>query len=286
VLAVFWTLRDHLAEARSWIGQLLPTADSLDPRSRAELQWTAALTALEVGDDDAAVAAHQGLAPLLDEIGDAYLDGMSHLAVAWTSPIVEDFDGALERALEAVELLRGEDEPFWTAVALTTAGTIELSVSRYDDALGHLTAARDLSEQVDGTWQTAFSRAQLGLLAALQGRFDDAPALLDDALTLALALRSTPLTTLCLSAFGRLALAEGDAERAALLAGAADGLRRRAGVRPWPMLRRPEAELVTQVREALGAEAFDQSFAAGGRLGRREAAGAARGVRGAAARAA
>jgi hypothetical protein len=30
VLAVFWALRHHVAEARSWIGQLLPTADSLD----------------------------------------------------------------------------------------------------------------------------------------------------------------------------------------------------------------------------------------------------------------
>ena len=280
MLAVFWTLRDHLAEARSWIGQLLPTAQSLDPRSRAELQWTAALTAIDVGDDDAAVAAHQGLAPLLDEIGDPYLDGLSHLAVAWTSPIVEDFDGALERALDAVELLRGQDESFWTALALTTAGTIELTVARYDDALGHLTQARDLAETVDSAWQTAFSRAQLGLLAAFQGRLDDARVLLDEALTESVALRTTPLTTLCLTAFGRLALAEGEAERAALLVGAAEGLRQRAGVvRPWPMLRRPEAELTAEVREALGADDFDQAFAAGSRLSRQEAAAVAHDAR-------
>jgi predicted ATPase len=275
VLAVFWTLRDHVVEARAWIGQLLPTADSLDSRSRAELQWTAALTALDVGDDDAAVAAHQGLAPLLDEIGDPYLDGLSHLAVAWTSPIVEDFDGALERALDAVELLHRQDEPFWTAMALTTAGTIELSVTRYDDALRHLTQARDLAEGVDSTWQTGLSRAQLGLLAVLQGRLDDARTLLDEALTRGVALRTTPLTTLCLSAFGRLALELGDPERAALLVGATDGLRRRAGVRPWPMLRRPETELMAAVREALGTDGFDRAFAAGSRLSRQEAAAVA-----------
>jgi hypothetical protein len=125
----------------------VPVAGSRDVRSRAELQWTAALTALEVGDDDAAVSAHQGLAPLLDEIGDPYLDSLSHLAVAWTSPIVGDFDGALERAADALELLRPHDEPFWTAMAFTTAGTIELSVRRYDQALPHLTAARDLAER-------------------------------------------------------------------------------------------------------------------------------------------
>jgi hypothetical protein len=32
VLWPFWSQRDHLGEARSWIDQLLPSADSLDPR--------------------------------------------------------------------------------------------------------------------------------------------------------------------------------------------------------------------------------------------------------------
>jgi predicted ATPase len=286
MLAVFWTLRDHLTEARSWVNELLPAATALDSRSRAELQWTEALTALEVGDDDAAVAAHQGLAPLLDDIGDPYLDSLSHLAVAWTSPIVGDFDGALERASDALELLRRHDEPFWTAMALTTAGTIELSVRRYDEALPHLTEARDLGERLDNPWQTASSRVQLGLLAAMQGRLEDAHALLDEALSLSLALHTTPLMTLCLGAFGRLALAEGDAVRAAMLVGAADGLRRRAGVRAWPMQRRPETELVDELRQALGGDAFGRAFGSGSGLSRQEAANEARDQRDTGARAA
>ncbi|HEY2656022.1 MAG TPA: DUF4062 domain-containing protein [Solirubrobacteraceae bacterium] len=286
MLAVFWTLRDHLTEARSWVNELLPAATALDSRSRAELQWTEALTALEVGDDDAAVAAHQGLAPLLDDIGDPYLDSLSHLAVAWTSPIVGDFDGALERASDALELLRHHDEPFWTAMALTTAGTIELSVRRYDEALPHLTEARDLGERLDNPWQTASSRVQLGLLAAMQGRLEDAHVLLDEALSLSLALHTTPLMTLCLGAFGRLALAEGDAVRAAMLVGAADGLRRRAGVRAWPMQRRPETELVDELRQALGGDAFGRAFGSGSGLSRQEAANEARDQRDTGARAA
>jgi hypothetical protein len=73
-----------------------------------------------------------------------------------------------------------------------------------------------------------------------------------------------------------LALAEGDAERAALLAGAAEGLRRRVGRRAWPSLRRGEAEVVAQVREALGAGRFDKAFAAGARLNLGEAVAAVR----------
>jgi hypothetical protein len=56
--------------------------------------------------------------------------------------------------------------------------------------------------------------------------------------------------------------------------GAAEGLRRRAGLRAWPTVRRGGAELVAQARQALGADRFDQVFAAGTRLNQREAAAA------------
>ena len=98
VLWLFWVLRDHLGEARAWVDQLLPAADSLDARARAELLWTAAATANEVGDDAAALAAGERLAPLLDGIDDPFLHAVSQLAMAWISPIVDDFDGALREA--------------------------------------------------------------------------------------------------------------------------------------------------------------------------------------------
>ena len=82
--------------------------------------------------------------------------------------------------------------------------------------------------------------------------------------------------TLCLIAYGQLAFEEGDAERAALLVGAAEGLRRRAGLRPWPTTGRGSTELVGQIRQDLGPDRFDEVFATGTRLGRREAVAAAR----------
>jgi predicted ATPase len=36
VLSLFWFLRDHLGEARAWVEQLLPSADSLDLQDQAE----------------------------------------------------------------------------------------------------------------------------------------------------------------------------------------------------------------------------------------------------------
>jgi hypothetical protein len=62
--------------------------------------------------------------------------------------------------------------------------------------------------------------------------------------------------------------------------GSAEGLRKRGGLQAWPMLRQGKAELVAQIRRALGAERFEQAFAAGARLTQREAVAAVRGQRG------
>ena len=86
---------------------------------------------------------------------------------------------------------------------------------------------------------------------------------------------------MCLATFGELAFAEGDAERAALLAGAAEGLRQRVGLRSLVVLRQGEAELVAQVGQALGADRFEEGFAAGARLTQQEAVAAVRDRRGA-----
>jgi hypothetical protein len=143
VLWPFWFMREHIGEARAWVDELLPTVDALDPQARPELLWTALANALDVGDDAAALAARDRLAPVLDRIQDPYLHVVSNLAMAWTSPIVGDFDDALRQAPVSLEESRGQDEPFWMALALGTAGALETVVGRYDDALGHLRMGRD-----------------------------------------------------------------------------------------------------------------------------------------------
>jgi hypothetical protein len=112
---------------------------------------------------------------------------------------------------------------------------------------------------------------QLGTLAVMQGRIDEGRALLDEGLHLSVDARSTASVTLCLTAFARLALVEGDAQRAAAILGAADGLRQRASLRLLPSLRGGEAELRAQVEEAIGEQRFREAFAAASRLSRNEA---------------
>jgi ATP/maltotriose-dependent transcriptional regulator MalT len=70
--------------------------------------------------------------------------------------------------------LRGQDEPYWTAVAVLSTGYLETSVGRNGDALRHLHEARDLAERFDYAWLAAWSRVQLGTLAVNRGRLGEA----------------------------------------------------------------------------------------------------------------
>jgi ATP/maltotriose-dependent transcriptional regulator MalT len=238
--------------------------------------WTAAVTANEVGDDAAALAARRNLEPLLDTIEDPFLRAVGQLALAWTSPITGDFDGARREASASLAQLRGQDEPFWTAQASADLGAVEVAVGRYDDALSHLGEMHDLAERFGYPWLAAWSQVLMGTVAVAQGRLDQARDQLDEALEQGMSANITSSMALGLIAFARLALADGDPGRAALLTAAAEGLRQRAGLRVWPVLRRGEAELVTQIRGELGASAFDEKYATGARLSRREAVAIAR----------
>src|SRR5262249_34015541 len=151
---------------------------------------------------------------------------------------------------------------------------------RCDEALGHVGEARVLAEQINNGWLASISLVWRGVLELMRDRLDDGRTILDEALDASVATHSADTGALALVGFARAALMGGDAERAALLIGAAEGLRHRVGLRVWPPLRRGEAELVEQVRQALGTDRFDQAFAAGSRLQQREAIAAVRDGRG------
>jgi hypothetical protein len=175
---------------------------------------TAPGAALEVGDDEAALAADARLKPLLPGIDDPFLRAIFQLAMAWCAPITGDFDRALQAATESLEQLRGMDEPFWTALAVGSLGTVEKILARTDDALRHMREARDLGDRFgSSTWLAAWSRVQLGTLSIQEHDLHQARALLAEALDLSVAARNTAGVALCLAAYARLAFEEGEPGR-------------------------------------------------------------------------
>jgi predicted ATPase len=277
VLWLFWQMRDRMPEGRAWIDELRLRADTLDDRAQAEVLFTSAVTAAEVGDDDSALAAVEGIKRLKGRIDDPYLESTLELAVAWTLPIIDDFDGALQAASTALAGFRQQNEPF-VAFAALTVGILEMTLGRDDTAREYLTEVDELGGQFGNNWLESSARTQLALLAVRAGHLDDARALLAKSVD---AIEDTQLSTLTLTfalvAFAQLTLAEADTRRAAMALGAADGLRKRAGLRAWPLTRRSEAELVTRVARQTDPEIYKGAFAAGSELHPRDALALVRG---------
>jgi hypothetical protein len=278
ILYLFWQMRDRMSEGRAWIDELRLRADALDDRAQAELLLTSAATAVGVGDDDSALAAVEGLERLEGRIDDPYLESAAQLAVSWILPIVDDFDGALQAASTALDGFRQQNEPFIMAFAALTVGMLEMALGRHDAARAYLTEVNELGGQFGNNWLESGARTQLASLAVRAGHLDEARALLVESVDTSEDTELSTLTvTFSLVASAQLALAEGDAPRAAMALGAADGLRQRAGLRAWPSTRRGEAELVTRVAQEIDPQVFKDAFAAGSELSHREAVALVRG---------
>jgi predicted ATPase len=277
ILWLFWQMRGRMPEGHAWINEAQDRAGALDDRTRAELLFASAVTAVEVGDDESALAAVDELNGLVGHIDDPYLESAAQLAISWIVPIVDDFDGALRAALVALDGFRGLNDPF-VAFAALTVGMVELALGNDDAARGHLTMVDELGGRFDNVWLRSTARAQLASLEVRAGRLDEARALLvrsvdaDDDAEL-----STLTVSFSLVVAAQLALADRDARRAAVALGAADGLRRRGGLKAWPSTRRREAELVARVAQAADSSDFEEARAAGAQLSHREAVSFIRG---------
>jgi predicted ATPase len=268
ILWLFWQMRDLMPEGRAWIQELRLRADALDDRGRAELSLISVVTALEVGDDEGALAELTGIERLDGGVDDPYLKSWAQLALSWVRPLVDDLEGALRAALAALDGLRRQNESFMGWAALT-AGLLELALGRHDAARVHLGEASELGGRLGNYWLRSSARTQLASLAVATGHFDEARALLRESVDASDdAELSGQTLAFSLIARAQLCLAEEDPRQAALALGAADGLRQRAGLRAWPSMRRSEAELRARTTARLGQEVMVQVLADGSRLDR------------------
>ena len=139
----FWQLRDCLPPARGWIRELVMRSDELDDHARAELYVSAAVTASEVGDDDAARSALRYIEELGPRVGDRSLLSGARLAASWVLPMDGDMEDALVAATEARDGFRALHEPFegW---ATFSVGLLELVLGRLDEAREALLEAETL----------------------------------------------------------------------------------------------------------------------------------------------
>ena len=277
-LLTFWWIRGHHREGRRWMEAALE--GSLPPALR--------------------IAALQVAGPM------AYVQG--------------DYPAAEARHREALLLSRGEENPVGEGYARLGLGLVSMSRSDHEAATSHIERALALFERCAEDYLASASRVWLGMALLARGHGGRAERMLEEELAWARRVQNPSLTYIVLYNLAKTALARGDlgaatsmleegielsgrtkdranlahflqmlsaveafrgeAERSAVLTGAAEGSAQEVGAavynfyRPDPSLRE---RAVAEARAALGVAVFEEARARGREMGFERAVGYALG---------
>ena len=263
-----WTA-DHLVEAGRWASRAHEDEASLDDRGRARLHFLLGAIGYEHGDYVRAITYLREALEGFRAAGDLREQASSLTMLGASHPHFGQADEAAKCLHQAVEILRGIDEPWSLAFALNTLTAL---VARHDRgaAAVHAAEALDIAERIDNQALVAQALMQLGYLALLGGDTAAARQTLERSLRSNFEQRFREGMANCLDALAAVALREGDPERAATSLGGSEALRESIGAHIWPLLRDERNAIVASASRRLGEPAFTAALQLGRRLSHAE----------------
>jgi tetratricopeptide (TPR) repeat protein len=230
---------------------------------QAKLLTTAAIVALEVGEDGKVRSCAEETLALLAGRDEPLVEAVARLFRGYALPSFGDLSGGQRDVEQALTAFRRLDEPFYTGLATTSLGGFMRVAGDISSARRHQEEAITIARTIRNDRLLAQSTTELAVIALLEGRTDEARDLLRRSSELFFAMESAEGLALALTAYARLAHIEGDPSRAATALGAADAAREHIGVVVWPSYRKVEQQLAAELQGALGAEPFESAWEAG-----------------------
>jgi predicted ATPase/DNA-binding SARP family transcriptional activator len=310
-LAYFWLIGRHRSEVRRRLAEAVDAARGASPASRARaLAWAAQLANLE-GRRDQALSHAREAHELAKDVGDPWWLAMSEMILGLTLGLRADDGQASELLEVAHARFGQLGDEWGAALATMLLGYVSVFSARYERAAALARRGLEGFRVAGDQWGQTMALELLGLLARRQGAYDDAVAVYEEALGVArdLGLRDEVPFLLCdlgdlhvllgdaetaavlhkeamdlaeevgatdavakvLEGLARAAAATRQPRRAAVLLGAAESVRARAGT---PLSRQEAIDVDRATDDAvsvLGREAFAQAAERGRRISAREA---------------
>ncbi|MFE3059958.1 protein kinase [Nocardia sp. NPDC059239] len=260
-LYVFWLLRGRISEGRRWYERVLARPSGGRTVDRAKALYAASLMAGLQGDLQTAAGQITELASLTAQTADPMVPALLAHAHANYDFICSEHDPSrrvadLEYALRAYELCGDRGMQLDAQNTLGWAYALQGDTSR---ALACQQKALDLTESAGETIYRSWALWSGGFAAYRGGEPDRATRSLAEGIRLAHRAADPLVTAGCLETLAWIAAEQLDAQRAAVLMGAADTLGRLAGTSAiflTEMLAHHD-ECEQRSRRALGARAFD-----------------------------
>ena len=229
-LRLYWMVRGHLSEGRSWFETALNQPVAADSNYRAEALSAGGILVYRAGQFDLAQRWWTEAHELYKASGDA--DGTAR-ALGHLASIAHahgDLAQATELWKQSANALRDLGDEMRLAIALGNLGAAATNDGRYDDAAQLLGEALELARNANN-WITEcsilfnFGRALFELGDIGRGR-----GLLQDALRIANQLGYRELVAYCLLGLADIAASQEDILNAATLLAASDGLTAKLGI--------------------------------------------------------
>jgi predicted ATPase/class 3 adenylate cyclase len=262
-LGWYWYTHGRASEGRARIQLAIGEGTQLEPTT-----WANALHALGVleqqqGENERAVTAFEASLRVWRSLSDdtGIARELNSLGVArWATGACDDARALLQ---ESAAVARASGNSSRVAAAVANLGIVDLSTGAPEHAIDEFEEALAIDRRVGDPWAIAVDQINLIAALACAGRSEGAHRLLIDTVPAVLRQGDTDVLASTFEAAAIVAVALGDHERAVLLLGGADALRRTAEIPRTPLddvfLKRNMEPAIS----ALGADAYDAAWTRG-----------------------
>jgi predicted ATPase/DNA-binding CsgD family transcriptional regulator len=264
----YWLVCGFVRDGRNWLDRML-AADPEPTAERVRALWATAWLSEFQGDIDHAVAALTESRDLAGSLGRELEPSIVNIFLGEAESLAHDYDRAAAHFGEALARHRASDG--WSLFGLmgfvAWARTCFES-GRTEQATSLLEEGESICGSLGESWVLSWVRWQLGVIRWAQGDSDRALASLRESLRGKRDLGDQVGLPFCVDMVAGVAGLTGDARRAAVLYGAAEGMWRPVG-RPLyanETLLGWRRQAIERTRMSLGAKEFEAAFGEGVRL--------------------
>ncbi len=235
-LWVFLWVGNHLRDGSRWLATIADP-EQMDPVQQARFWWLRGGLSYEMGDYETSQHAIDRAVLLLEGSGDIDCHNWVDFLSALLIPVYGDDPSATYPRLElSLNRFRGFGDRWGEGYALIALGISAASSGELHDAERYQLETRQLGEDLGNGAMVGLAEAQLGFTYVAAGRIDEAKGALRRAFERFRRMNYREGICYALEAAASLSFTEGKAEMGMVALGAAEEVRDRIGLHPWPLI--------------------------------------------------
>jgi predicted ATPase/class 3 adenylate cyclase len=271
-LAPFWYRHSHTAEGRQWLQRAMELGTAHAGAPLAEMAHGLALLMQQQGELREALDLLERSLAIWRDLGDQSWQARELNSLGITRFQMGELSEARALLYDSIAICRETDNDRVLSMALGNLGNVLIEIGDLDEAALALKEALTLDEKLGNVFGLCNDRQALAAAALRAGRASAAQPLLSATFDYVVRSGDALLLANTLELYACVAAGCGQGPRAAFLAGAADAVRRKAGMpRPEPDAAFLE-RFLAPARAAAQAEEWESELAAGRLVSQQQAA--------------